>query len=97
MPSKSEYKTTFNEILGTDIDWSKLSKEELAQLMVIFAHPEILAHKLGLELTVSKPTTMLRKEFIKGLTGTFKEVIEAYDGPLISRIREAAEKNIKKA
>ena len=96
MPSKSEYKLTFNELLGTDIDWEKLTKEELAQLMVIFAHPEILAEKLGLNVTISPTAPAHRKKFVEGLLTNFKETWESYEGPLITKIREVVDKNPKK-
>lgn len=45
-PNKEEYEKVFNSLLGTDIKWRKLSKEELAQLAVLFDNPEILIKKL---------------------------------------------------
>jgi len=48
--SKMEYEETFNELLGVDIRWSKLSMEELTQLAVIFGNPEMLLAKLGVEV-----------------------------------------------
>lgn len=95
MPSKSEYESTFNEILGTDIKWSKLSKEELGQLAVILNHPEVLAKSLGLDVKISQSSTVLRREFVKGLMASLLEKVEAYDGPIISKIREKIEQNLK--
>lgn len=44
--TKEDYEKVFNDLLGMDIKWSKLSKEELVQLAVYFDNPEILMKKL---------------------------------------------------
>lgn len=44
--TKEDYEKVFNELLETDIKWSRLSKEELVQLAVFFDNPEILIKKL---------------------------------------------------
>lgn len=95
MVSKTDYEAAFNEVLGLDIKWSKLSKEELAQLAVIFNYPEILAEKLGFEVTVSKTSSAMRRKFIDGLFTGLVEKVESYDGPIVSKLREVLEKNPK--
>jgi len=47
MPSKEEYEKIFNEIFGTSIRWSRLSKEDLAQLAAVLANPDALIRRLG--------------------------------------------------
>jgi len=49
MTSKEEYGKLFNQILGVEVDWTKMSKEELASLATVFANPEIILNKLGLQ------------------------------------------------
>ena len=44
--TKEDYERVFNDLLGIEIKWSKLSKEELVQLGVFFDNPEILIKKL---------------------------------------------------
>jgi len=47
MPSKKEYETVFNQILGTEMEWSRMTKEDLAVLAHILNHPKELCFKLG--------------------------------------------------
>ena len=81
MPSKSEYERIFNELLGVDIKWSKLSKHELAQLAILFNNPELLAKRLGLKLSEDK------------IKGTLVDILlditdEVEGGPIIKGIRK---------
>jgi len=46
---KEEYSKAFNELLGTDIRWERLTKPELTQLAVLFSNPEILVKRLGVK------------------------------------------------
>jgi len=48
--SKKEYEEAFNELLGVDVQWSKLPMEDLKQLAVVFGNPEMLLAKLGIEV-----------------------------------------------
>ncbi len=45
---KEDYEAVFNKLLGTSIQWRKLSLEELIELAVLFNHPEVFLSKLGL-------------------------------------------------
>jgi len=47
---KKDYERAFNELLGVDVRWSKLSMEDLKQLAVVFGNPEMLLAKLGIEV-----------------------------------------------
>lgn len=81
MSSKAEYERIFNELFGVSVRWSRLSKEELAQLAVVFTNPEILLEKLGY-------TEKLRNEAVRQkLINTAQEFIQSYDGPLINALR----------
>ena len=46
MTSKKEFEQVFNSLLGTDIPWSKLPKESLVELAVLFKNPDILLKRI---------------------------------------------------
>jgi hypothetical protein len=76
--TKREYSELFNQLLGTDIDWTKLSLHELTQLAVLFNNPEALAKRLGMKLQ----NVSLRKHLIKiGESLGFK-------GPIMEFLKE---------
>jgi len=76
MPSKEEYKKVLNKLLGTDVDWTKLSKEELASLATLFSEPEMLARKLGLDTSLGIKAA--REKFVEtGFT-----IFQEWEGPL---------------
>jgi hypothetical protein len=77
MDRRIEYEKVFNELLGTDIRWSKLSLEELATLAVLFKHPEILMKRLGVEVNESELRDRLLRRGVKVL----KEL--GFEGPLV--------------
>ena len=83
LTSKTEFEMVFNGLLGTDISWSKLSKENLIELAVLFKNPDILMQKLSkksespMDLTVGK------------LAMT---VLESWDGPLLKGLKTLAGK-----
>ena len=47
--NKREYEKALNEILGTDIQWSKLSLHELTQIVTLLNNPESLMKRLGVK------------------------------------------------
>jgi len=47
--TKDEYSEVFNAIFGTNINWKKLSREELVQLATVLNNPEILLNRLGVK------------------------------------------------
>jgi len=77
MDKRMEYEKTFNEILGTNIKWSKLSLEELATLATLFNHPEVLMKKLGMEMNERE----LRERFIRRGIKALKRL--GFEGPLV--------------
>lgn len=95
MPTKQEYETTFNELFELDIVWSKLNKEELAQLAIIFAHPEILLKKLGIDENFEDGYPPLILKLKESLFTSILEKVENYDGPIVSKLREATKKTLK--
>lgn len=90
MTSKKEYSKIFNELLGIEVNWTKLSKEELAVLSTIFAYPDVLLSKLG--GSDKFKTDAVRDKFID----TAIDVIQDYDGPIISILRKALTKEKEK-
>jgi hypothetical protein len=81
MPSKEEYKRIFNELLGVNVGWEKLNKEELASLAAIFSNPEVLLEKLGVKRDP-------KEKVAEGLT----ELAMAWEGPLIRLLKSLAER-----
>jgi len=70
--TKEDYERLLNQLLGLDIRWSKLSKEELSALATLFSSPRELARRLGLKTD----RNILRRRFIDildnlGLKGPF--------------------------
>jgi len=81
MVDKSEYERLFNEIFGTSIKWSKLSKEELVQLATVLANPEALIRKLG-----GIPKTSGESKLIDALKATLESI--NYEGPIITTLKK---------
>ncbi len=57
--NKKELSQRFNEILGTDIRWEKLSKKELEELQGLLSNPDVILQnltKLGVEIAVDEIT-----------------------------------------
>jgi len=82
MPSKKEYEEVFNKLLGVDVKWSKLSKEELAQLAMVFGNPEILLKRLGLEEEFR--VKLAREKMVDaGMT-----ILKSWNGPLARVLRK---------
>lgn len=52
--TKEDYEKVFNDLLGMEIKWSKLSKEELVQIAMLFENPELLMKKLVPEPVVDE-------------------------------------------
>jgi len=77
--SKEEYERIFNKLLGTEISWSKLPKEDLSQLALLFNNPEILLKKL------SGGTFNELRSTIGDLVLT---AAGKFDGPIMKAVRE---------
>ena len=76
--TKEDYEKVFNDLLGIEIKWSKLSKEELVQLAMLFDNPEILIKKLmpDPQKDIKKPRFPLLQRMREKVTDN---VIEAMD------------------
>lgn len=79
--NKKEYERVLNEILGTDIQWSKLSLHELTQIVTLLNNPESLMKRLGIKTDRSLLRNRARKlidalEFKGPLANLLKELLE---------------------
>lgn len=81
MTAKKDYGDFFNKLLGVEVDWSKLNKEELASLATVFGNPEIILHKLGLDAELK--TRVARERLLDAGTTLFRN----WDGPLARAAR----------
>jgi hypothetical protein len=84
-----EYEKVFNEILGTNIKWSKLSLEELAALATLFKNPEILMKRLGVNVDERE----LRDRIIKRGVKVLKRL--GFEGPLVELADELTSEESK--
>jgi len=80
--SKDDYEKLFNELLGLDVSWSKLPKEDLTQLAVFFSNPEIAIKKLSSGKIDNKLSSVIG-EVVMG-------VIDRYDGPIVNKLKKMA-------
>lgn len=86
---KQIYSELFNELLGTNIKFEKLSLPELAQLAVIFNNPSMLAEKLGL-----KNERLLRDRLLEAGVKLAKRF--GFQGPVVTFLEELIEEGEKK-
>ena len=77
--NKEEYSKVFNALLGTNIDWTKLGKEDLIQLAVVFNNPEIILNRLGIRLDNKQ---MVRTKVVDTILKALKE--SGFKGPVVS-------------
>lgn len=78
MPSKVEYEKTFNEMLGTEIKWSRLNLEDLIQLAVLFNNPDFLMKRIGVNIEKDER----RRRIIDAGIETAKDIANKWNGPL---------------
>jgi len=83
--TKEEYSEVFNAIFGTNIQWQKLSKEELVQLATVLNNPEILLNRLG--INVEK--RVVREKLVDFLLNVIKQ--SKIEGPVITFLKELLE------
>lgn len=79
--SKEDYEKIFNEILGTDIRWSRLPKEDLLQLAFLFDNPEVLMRKLQQLMPDEEDLGTKHDEFPLARQ-VFRTITERRDGPI---------------
>jgi len=83
--TKEEYSEVFNAIFGTNIQWQKLSKEELVQLATVLNNPEILLNRLG----VNVEKRVVREKLVDFLLNVIKQ--SKIEGPVINFLKELLE------
>jgi len=86
IPEKKHFEEVFNKLLGMDIRWSKLPKEDLIVLATFFSNPELLVSKLG--ATFQKEAA--RKRLIEVGLEALDEVASQWKGPLAQLVRKIA-------
>ena len=94
--SKEDYEKVINELLETDIKWSKLSLAELIEFTVLLGHPELFMEKLG----VKTPADKIVEEVTKTTIPIVKEAFDLWkksSGPLATLLRQIQLKAQQKA
>jgi len=76
--SKAKYCEVLNKLLGVEVDWTKLTLEELIQIANVFDKPEELATKLHLHTQVAEQQV--------GRLGL--KLLDNWDGPVTRLVRE---------
>lgn len=79
MPKKKKYEESLNEALDADISWSRLNKEDLVELTMLFSEPKVLLERLGYETESDKP--------VDKLMDLGKTWYEKAPGPVASSLR----------
>jgi len=83
--TKEDYEKIFNEILGLDVNWSKLPLEDLKALSVIFANPEVIVKRLGYQTEKEKR----REKTLAKLEEIVVKKIDEGSGPLAKLAKRA--------
>ena len=79
--TKKEISETLNELLGIDVDWTKMTKEDLIDISRILAEPSELIKKLSSEEDKREIT---RKTLIdRGIN-----LVRKRDGPIIDLLKD---------
>lgn len=77
---KQEAEEFLNKVFNVSVKWSKLSSEELTQILTVLANPSDLIKRLG-----GVPKEEFKEEARKDLIKTF---FDTWEGPIISTLRE---------
>lgn len=80
MTTKKEFEEALNEALDTDIEWSRLKKEDLMEVATLFSHPEVLFDQLEYKSEADKP--------VNKLLSLGEKWYEGSPGPVASTLRE---------
>ncbi len=90
--SKTDFEKIFNELFGTNIQWSKLSRDELVELATVLNHPAIFLAKLGVEQDEVKGQAVGQRLFKAGRD--FMSIwVDGWSGPLAKIARNVFEKS----
>lgn len=91
MTTKQEYEEVFNKLFGTNIKWSKLSKEELAQLAAVLSDYDKMYEKFG-QLANKNVKSGGKAEEIdivrEKVIEIGQEVVKKWDGPLVNIMKK---------
>jgi len=79
--TKKEYSEVFNAIFGTNINWEKLSMEELVQLATVLNNPEILLKRLG----INAEKRLIRERIVDAALEFIRN--SDFKGPIINFIK----------
>jgi len=90
--TKKEFEETFNKLLGTHVEWSRLRYEDLVELAVLFNHPEILLKRLGVNIEEE----VGRRRLIEAGVETVREIANQWQGPLARFLRKVVGEPRKK-
>lgn len=82
-PTKEELALVLNEFLGTDIQFTKLSKEELVELASVINNPDIICRDY---LKGIKENEDPKEKVITGLV----DMVKNFDGPIIRKLKQIA-------
>jgi hypothetical protein len=80
--TKDDYEDVYNELLGIDINWSKLPLEDLKALSVLFSNPELLAKKLGYQTDKEKKRAVRREKILEQSSALVLDRLDKGKGPL---------------
>lgn len=83
--NKKDYEEAINTVLETDIEWSKLKKDDLVKFAQMLNEPEQLMEKLGVEAD-SDAKPFERAIDIGEKLG--KKWVKHSNGPIAKRLRE---------
>jgi len=90
MPSKGEYEKVFNKVLGVDVRWSKLSKEELSALAVVFNNPIMLLERLGVKDYFESKSR--EQHLVETGVSFLRTILETWEGPIVRMLRGTLKK-----
>lgn len=81
--TKKEMSKVLNDLLDTDIEWERLLKDDLKKVVEIFSEPEELYSKLK-----GEGGERGLKVNIEGVRNATKQLLEGWEGPIVSNLRE---------
>lgn len=94
MPSKTEYESTINEFLGTDIKWSALTKDELVEFATLLANPVVFAEKLRIDSKKRKSGSNIGEIFVEGILSRATDNGKLFDGSIKKKLMDLIDQKI---
>lgn len=86
--TKEDYEEVYNDLLGIDINWSKLPLEDLKALSVLFSNPELLVRKLGYKSDKEKKREKRREKIIETGENLVLDRLDKGKGPISKLYRK---------